>query len=474
MAKFSRRSFLKNTAWAAAAAAVWPARSWAQTAGANGDIRIAVIGLNGRGKSHIDAFPRIPGVRLVALCDVDTAILNRAAQALRDKGNPVQTYGDARELLARPDIDAVSIATPHHWHALLTIWACQAGKDVYVEKPTCHNVWEGRQMINAAAKYNRVVAVGAQCRSSYSMAEAVAWVKAGNLGRITASRGLCYKPRPSIGLTVGPQPVPATANYDLWLGPAPMVPLRRKNLHYDWHWFWATGNGDLGNQGIHQMDIARWFLGEPALAPRTLSVGARLGYVDDGETANTQVIVHDYERAPLIFEVRGLPTEAYRGAKIGVIVHCEGGTVVVPSYTTAQAFDRDGKQVKEWSGATNHFANFTDVVRSRKLADLHCPLAEGHVSSSLCHTGNISQRLGAATPPGELRERIQGNAGLAEAYGRMAGHLDKDGVDLDKTPAALGAPLIMDPGAERFVGNDAANALLTRDYRAPFVVPAIA
>jgi predicted dehydrogenase len=429
-------------------------------AGANSDIRIAVIGLNGRGKSHIAEWPRIPGVRLVALCDVDTAILDRAAQALRDKGNPVQTFVDAREVLARSDIDAISIATPHHWHALLTIWACQAGKDVYVEKPTCHNVWEGRQMIQAAAKYQRVVQAGAQCRSSFSLAEAVAWVGAGNLGRITASRGLCYKPRPSIGLTVGPQTPPATANYDLWLGPAPMTPLRRKNLHYDWHWFWATGNGDLGNQGIHQMDIARWFLGEPALAPRTLSVGARLGYVDDGETANTQVIVHDYERAPLIFEVRGLPTDGYHGAKIGVIVHCEGGTVVVPSYTTAQAFDRDG------------FANFIDVVRSRKTADLHCPLAEGHVSSALCHTGNISHRLGTATAPGELREKIQGNAAMAEAYDRMVGHLQNHGIDLGKTPDVLGAPLILDPGTERFVGNDAANELLTREYRAPFVVPA--
>jgi hypothetical protein len=222
------------------------------------------------------------------------------------------------------------------------------------------------------------------------------------------------------------------------------------------------------------MDIARWFLGEPALAPRTLSVGGRVGYVDDGETANTQVIVHDYEKAPLIFEVRGLSTEAYHGAKIGVIVHCEGGTVVVPSYTTAQAFDRDGKKIKEWSGATNHFANFIDVVRSRRTADLHCPIAEGHVSSSLCHTGNISHRLGAATPPGELRERIQGDAGLAEAYDRMAGHLSNHGVDLGQTPLALGAPLVMDPATERFTGNDAANALLTREYRAPYVVPAIA
>jgi predicted dehydrogenase len=472
MKNLSRRSFLK-TAGVAAAASTLPARAWAQVAGANSDIRVAVLGLNGRGKTHIAEWPKIPGVRLVALCDVDTAILDKAAQALRDKGNPVQTFVDAREVLARSDIDAISIATPHHWHALLTIWACQAGKDVYVEKPTCHNVWEGRQMILAAAKYNRVVQAGAQCRSSYSLAEAVAWVAAGNLGRITASRGLCYKPRPSIGLTVGPQTPPATANYDLWLGPAPMVPLRRKNLHYDWHWFWATGNGDLGNQGIHQMDIARWFLGEPALAPRTLSVGARLGYVDDGETANSQVIVHDYERAPLIFEVRGLPTGAYRGAKIGVIVHCEGGTVVVPSYTSAQALDKDGKTIKEWSGATNHFENFIDVVRSRKLADLHCPLSEGFVSSALCHTGNISQRLGATLPPDELREKIQGNAPMAEAFGRMAEHLAKNGVDLGKTPSGLGVPLVMDPATERFVGNDDANALLTREYRAPYVVSAI-
>ncbi len=469
----TRRTFIKTTALAVAGTAL-PARSWAQVPGANGDVRVAVIGLNSRGKSHIDAFTKLAGVRLVALCDVDTAILNPAAQSLRDKGHPVETFVDVRELLARPDIDAISIATPNHWHALLTVWACQAGKDVYLEKPTCHNPWEGRQIIAAAAKYGRVIQVGAQCRSSDSLAEAVAWVRAGNLGRLNAVRGLCYKPRPSIGLTTGPQPVPATVDYDLWVGPAPMVPPRRKMFHYNWHWFWATGNGDIGNQGIHQMDIARWFLGEPALAPRTLSVGGRLGYVDDAETANSQIVVHDYPKAPLIFEVRGLPTDSYHGAKIGVVAHCEGGTVVVPTYTTANAYDGDGKLLKSFSGESNHYENFIDVVRSRRTADLRCPIAEGHVSTCLCHTANISHRLGAGVPQGELREKIRGNTAMAESFGRMAEHLSKDGVDLDKTPATLGFPLALDPSTERFIGNDAANALLTREYRAPFVVPQIA
>jgi hypothetical protein len=337
------------------------------------------------------------------------------------------------------------------------------------------------------------------------MAGAVAWVRAGNLGKITAARGFCYKRRDSIGKTSAPTPVPAGVNYDLWTGPAPLVPSHRNSakngpIHYDWHWINAYGNGDIGNQGIHQMDVARWFLGESGLPRHTLSIGGRLGYEDDGETPNTQVIVHDYATAPLIFEVRGLPKNAganvttdglgsaeaaaaavstmdkYRGVAVGNVIDCEGGYVMTNSYFAAAAYDPAGKLLKEFKGQDGHMANFIDVVRSRKTEQLCGPIGEGHVSSALCHLGNISHQIGRAAPEGELHEQIKGNAALAEAYGRMAEHLALNHIDLGKTPLTLGAPLAFDAAAEKFTGGNAAaaNALLTRNYRAPFVVPQLA
>lgn len=480
----TRRDLLKTVGLAVTSIALAP-RSWAQVTGANSDIRVAITGLNGRGGGLLKAFREVKGARIVALCDVNTEVLERAAKTFRDRSEPVQTFVDFRELLVRPDIDAVVIATPHHQHALQAIWACQAGKDVYVEKPVSHNIWEGRQLVAAAKKYDRVVQPGTQSRSRHPIIEAVEWVRAGHLGRVTSARGLCYKRRASIGQTSGPQPVPATVNYDLWLGPAPNAPLRRKNLNYDWHWQWATGNGDLGNQGVHEMDIARWFLGERGIAPRTWSLGGRFGYQDDGETANTQLLIHDYASAPLIFEVRGLPAKAetekmdeYRGAAVGVVVACEGGSIVLDA-RRVEAFDRDGKRIREFTQnkaepVVDHFKNFLGVVRSRKVADLPCSIEDGHVSSALCHLGNISHRLGKLLGPDELREQIRGHAPLAEAFERMSGHLAANRIDLKKTPASLGLPLAFDPVTEKFSGNAAANALVTRDYRRPFVVPQLA
>jgi predicted dehydrogenase len=483
MTPISRRSFLKTASLATAGAAFSSCVSAQRVIDANEDVRIGIVGLGitgGRGNSLVTEFGKLPGVRLVALCDVDSAILGAAMAKQRDLGHDVKSYADYRDVLARPDVDAVIIATPNHQHALQAIWACQAGKDVYLEKPVCHNIWEGRKIIEAAAKYQRIIQVGSQARSSDSVAEAVAWVRAGNIGHITDVHGLCYKRRDTIGLTTGPQPVPATVNYDLWLGPAPLAQPRRTKFHYDWHWFWDYGNGDLGNQGVHQLDIARWFLGESALAPRVLTVGGRLGYIDDAQTPNTLVTWHDYAKAPLIFEVRGLPTRAgtnqmdnYQGASVGVVVHCEGGSVVVPAtYISAQALDRDGQVLKNFASAPpSHAANFIEAVRSRKLEVLHAPIREGYRSSSLAHISNISYRLGQKTAPDIVLEQIKGDSAHNEAYGRMAEHLGANGVDLAKTPLTLGAPLALDTVNDRFINNDDANALLTAEYRKPFVVP---
>jgi predicted dehydrogenase len=474
----TRRSFLKSTALATAAVS-WSARSWAQVDGANSDIRVAVVGFGGRGQDHLGGLSKVKGCRIAGLCDVDDAILGKEKTKWADKGVTVEAFTDIRKLLDSKNVDVISIATPNHWHSLAAIWGIQAGKDVYVEKPVSHNVWEGRQLVEAARKHKRIVQTGTQSRSSHAIKEAVQWVQGGNLGKVLVARGLCYKPRPSIGKVDGVQPVPAGVNYDLWCGPAPMDPIRRRRFHYDWHWFWNYGCGDLGNQGIHQMDIARWFLGEGKLSPRILSVGGRLGYEDDGETANTQIIYHDYDKAPLIFEVRGLPEAAGAkamdsfpdkkiGGSIAVIVHCENGLVVVPNYSSATAYDKDGNEIKKWNGSKNHYENFINAVRSRKHTDLNADILEGHLSSALCHTGNISYRLGKKAKQGELLEKLKGDKNHLEACERMFAHLRANNVDLDATQASLGLPLKMDPATERFIGNDRANEMLTREYRKPY------
>jgi predicted dehydrogenase len=486
MKKLNRRSFLKQSTLAGASLSLWPAISKAQGS-ANGDIRVAVVGFGGRGGDHIKGFSELEGVRLVALCDVDKRILDREVKKRADAGKPVEAYTDIRKLLENKDIDVVSIATPNHWHALGAIWAMQAGKDVYLEKPVSNNVWEGRQIVKAARKYNKLCQTGTQSRSSREgIAKMVEWVNAGNLGKILIARGQCYKPRGSIGKTEGPQKVPDYIDYDLWCGPAPLDPPRRNNpkfgpIHYDWHWFWAYGSGDLGNQGIHQMDIARWFTGEMALSPRVFSVGGRLGYVDDAETPNTQVVFHDYAKAPLIFEVRGLPEKTgasnmdkfppTNGGSVCVNIHCEGGLVHVPNYNGAIAYDKDGKKIVEFKGSESHYANLVKAIRSRKVSDLHADILEGHLSSALCHTGNISYRLGRKQSPDEIREAIKADSSALEAVGRMQEHLAANGVDLAKTPLTLGPVLKMNPETERFIGNAEADKLLTRDYRKPFVVP---
>ena len=489
--KLDRRSFLKTTLISTTSLSLFPAlaaetgakvtaqaSATTRVIGANSEIRYAVVGFNGRGRSHLEDLSRIKGTRLVALCDVDRKVLDRELDKCKTNGAQVEGYTDVRKLLENKDIDVVTFATPNHWHSLGSIWAVQAGKDVYVEKPVSHNVWEGRQLVKAARKHNCIVQAGTQSRSSSGIAEAIAWVREGHIGKILRSRGLCYKRRPSIGKVAGPQPVPPSIDYDLWCGPAPKEPLMRQRLHYDWHWVWPTGNGDLGNQGIHEMDVARWVLGVDELSPRVLSIGGRLGYEDDGTTPNTLIVFHDYKPAPLVYEVRGLPAahgsgkmDEYHGAGIGIVTDCEGGSMVIPSYNSATIHDKDGKEIKTFRGSSSHVANFINAVRSRKHTELKADILEGHLSSALCHTANVSYRLGQTHSPEEIREAIKNNSELSEMLGRMEEHLAANQVDLHKSPATLGQVLNMDPKTERFLDNAEANRMLTREYRAPFVEP---
>ncbi|MCB9891939.1 MAG: Gfo/Idh/MocA family oxidoreductase [Planctomycetes bacterium] len=485
----TRRTFLG----AASASLVLPATLRSRCLGSNEDLRIAVVGVRSRGGAHIAGFRNLKGVRVVALCDVDRDILAREVERF-ENGNPkrgwpagekVRAYTDIRKLLEAEDIDAISVATPNHWHALMAIWACEAGKDCYLEKPVSHNLREGRLIVESARKHGRIVGSGTQCRSSTGMQEAMQFIHDGGLGEIRLARGLCYKRRASIGKVQGDQKVPESIDYDLWTGPAPLVPLRRRSLHYDWHWIWATGNGDLGNQGIHQMDLCRWALGESQLAPRVLSLGARLGYDDDGETPNTQLILHEYAKAPLLFEVRGLPSgkpgtkneqgkvqgspmDQYHGASIGCVIHGSEAEMRIHSYNGGTVWSNDGEKLRDFNGGGDHFANFVQAVRSRKHSDLNSDIEEGHVSSALCHLGNVSLRCGRSLGFDEARERIAGRKDLVEAYGRLGQHLRANGLALEECQLEVGVPLEVEPASEAVTGSDRAPALLFRKGRGAF------
>ena len=480
MSRRNRREFLEDSMFAAAAAVAASAvpstmaNAEEQSASPNERLGVAVVGVRGRGGSHIGAFAGRKDTEILYICDADRDIgEKRAEEVARRQGRKPQFVEDIRSLLEDNRVDIVSIATPNHWHALGSIWAIQAGKDVYVEKPVSHNVSEGRRIVQAARKHNKICQTGTQCRSNPGMRAAIEFVQSGKIGRVKVARGLCYKRRPSIGPRGTYQP-PASVNYDLWLGPAPLAPVTRPQFHYDWHWQWDYGNGDLGNQGIHQMDIARWGLGVDQLSRSVLSYGGRFGYVDAGETANTQVVIHNYGEQTLVFEVRGLETGDLRGAKVGVIFECEDGYVVVPSYDSGAAFDLKGNMIARFSGGADHFQNFLAAVRSRKYTDLTADIEEGHLSSALCHMGNISYRLGKAMSIEAAKkhlEEVKCQDRVLETFQRTLEHLKENDINLAQLEITVGPELAFDPQTETFVGRADANALLTREYRAPFIVP---
>jgi len=488
MSSFTRRSFMKSTI--AAGAGMVLAGPNSHVRGANNDLRFAVVGTGGQGSGHIRYFNDKEGVNVVALCDADRDHVNKRADELEKKsGRKIQRYTDVRKLLEDKNIDAITSATPNHWHSLVTIWACQAGKDVYIEKPVSHNVWEGRKMVEAARKYDRIVQTGTQKRSSAAHKAAYKWIHEGNIGAIKWVRSFCYKGRgPNTNGIVygtnGPTSPPPGVDYNLWCGPAEMKPLRRKSLHYKWHWMWNKGCGDLGNQGIHEMDLGRWALGDPKLAPRVISFGGRPGVSqtgDTGETANTHIIYLDYKPAPLIFEVRGLPRKKgdksmdnFRGIRVGVVVQCENGYFAAGD-GGGWVYGNDDKKIKQFSGGGggSHHQNFVDAVRSHKVSDLNADIEKGHFSSALCHMGNTSYRLGKTMPVDEIKKTIGDNADMMDSLDRMLVHLKANEVDLEAEPLTLGPMLTMDPEKEQWVGeySEWANMYLKRNYREPFVVP---
>ncbi len=459
----SRRDFLKLTSAGVAGTALGvTASSYAGIVGANDRVRVAICGVRGRGNDHIRGFPRVPGTEIAALCDVDESVLNHRLGDIENMGLPKpKSYVDVRKLLEDKEIDAISIAAPNHWHSLMAIWGCQAGKDVYVEKPCSHNCFEGRQLVRAVKKYNRICQHGSQWRSNPGMLDAMKHLHDGTIGDVYMARALCYKWRGSIGHATE-EPVPAGVHYDLWTGPAPLKPFTKNRFHYNWHWIWDTGNGEVGNQAIHEIDIARAGLGV-GFPTSVSAAGGHFMFQDDQETPNTLNATFcfdapDGRRKMLELEVRhwitnhedgasgvppaGLTTDSKKkpgdkqqslGPKdaktntVGNLFYGSNGYLAVDGYDAYKTWLTD-EVAPGPSGKSSgdHYANFVDCIRSRRSQDIHSPIEEAHISTTLVHLANASYRLGRT--------------------------------------------LRFDPAQQQVIGDEEANRLLRGSYRAPYVV----
>jgi predicted dehydrogenase len=480
MSRFTRRQVLK----AAAASTVFPlftisgTKASANVLGANERIRAAVAGINGRGSAHIAELGQVEDVEIACLVDPDSTLYASRIKSVETRfGNKPQCLPDIRQALDDKSLDVVTVATCNHWHSLITVWACQAGKDVYVEKPISHNVFEGRQCVAAAKRYSRVVQHGTQQRSSQERANEIAAVQSGKYGKLLVSKGYCCKPRWSIGTKPIEDP-PATLNWDIWLGPAPMQPFHRNLVHYNWHWFWDTGNGDIGNQGVHEMDVARWAIPNATLPTKVWSLGGRFlpDGPDQGQTPNMLLSVYEFGDVLLVFETRGLV--AKEGAPPQIVRN--------EYYTTegvirnGEFFPKNGGAAEKVSGGTprqvtpgDAFGAFVAAVRSRKPEDNNCDAEVAHYSSALCHLGNISYRLGESAKFNDKLRAFGDNKEVVEAFETVKGNLQAVKISLDTNTYTVGRMLNFNPKAEQFIGDEQANALLTRNYRAPYVVPKI-
>jgi len=472
--KIGRRRFVTSLLAAGAAVSV-PRVARARVLGANDEILMGQVGLGGRGThAHIPSFQGQQGVTVVALSDPDTQRMGAAAGLIESKyGHKADQYPDMRKLFDRKDIDAIGNATQNYWHGLSTIWACQAGKHVYVEKPLSHYIWEGRQMVNAARKFDRIVQCGTQHRSEAKFEQAFAWIREGHLGKIKYLTAFANKPRSSCGKREEPLPIPETVDYDLWCGPAKKLPIYRDKLQYDCSFDWNTGDGESCNQGVHEIDVARWCLGETMLPRRVMSIGGRFLFNDACDVPNTQIIYYDFPTAPVIYEVHNLRKAAgsnampdFRGERVGVVVDCEGGSV---SLYRGIARDNDGKQVATFSGGGNHFANFISAVRAGSRETLNAEVEVGHRSTAVCHTGNISYRVGQIATAEAQRAAVADIPVWAEAYERFVEHLKAN--EIDPNTATLGPWLQVDRQNECFKDHEEANKLAHGYYREGYEVP---
>jgi predicted dehydrogenase len=437
----------------------------------NERLTVAVIGVRGRGGDHAQAFASRPDCQIAYICDADREVGARVAKKFAKDGREPKCVEDMRRIFDDQAVDVVSIATPNHWHSLAAVWAMQAGKDVYVEKPISHNISEGRRVAQVARKYGRICQGGTQYRSSGSIRAAAQYIREGKLGTVKVARCYTYRGRNSIG-PAGQYAPPPSVDYNLWAGPAPMAPITRKSFHYDWHWFWDFGNGEIGNNSVHAVDAMRMVLDLQGLGRGVLCYGGRVKFNDAAETANTQIVIHDFNDITVVQEIRNLKTTPPRFSGMCIITGTQGYLAVGGASTV---FDLDGKLVQKLEGpGDDHFANFLKAVRSRKREDLNAEIVEGHLSAALCHLGNISYRLGQPASPNDIRERLQTlkvNENVVETFEAIRTHLAENDVNIDQERLMLGPWLEIDSARETFVNNPRADALLTRDYRKPFVVP---
>lgn len=500
----NRRRFLGTSAVTLAAPMVHTSSARAANPAPNEKLGVAICGVNSRGGEHIRGFDKDPRTEIRVLVDIDPDVAEKRANKVADlQGKRPKVVTDIRDCFDIDGVDIVTAATPNHWHALMGVWAMQAGKDVYIEKPISHNVSEGRTLVDAAKSYGRMFQTGTQCRSSTGIIPAMQFIADGGIGEVNFARGLCYKRRKSIG-PLGDYAVPSDVNFDLWSGPASFTDpkLTRQRFHYDWHWQRHYGNGDSGNQGPHQTDVARWGLGLERHPQTILSYGGRLGYqaerkdpgyVDAGDTANTQVSIYDYGDKCIVFETRGLGVDdsddeeinalfdSKKGNKIGVIFYgSEGYVVQGPSYSRAAAYDRSRNLIREFKATSSvgddHFSNFIDCVVSRDANQLNADAMCGHLSAAIAHLGNTSYYVGQdhLATPAEIRDALSVIKSLdddAATLDRTVKHLQANGVDTDATPLSLGPVLQFDVDSERYTNHDGANAYLTREYREGFEVP---
>jgi predicted dehydrogenase len=499
MSKLNRRQFTAATSAGFFVAAAPHVRAQSP----NEKLGVCVVGVNSRGNEHIRGFDKDPRTEIRAIVDIDESVgRQRVAKVKEMQGTEPAFFKDVRDAIDMDSVDILTCATPNHWHALMGVWAMQAGKDVYIEKPISHNIHEGRALVAAAQKYGRMFQTGTQSRSSSACQDAVKFIADGGIGEVNFARGLCYKRRKSIG-PLGDYPIPEKVDFNLWSGPATYTDpkVTRQRFHYDWHWQRHYGNGDLGNQGPHQTDIARWGLGLNRHPNAIISYGGRLGYqaerkdpkyVDAGDTANTEVSIYDYGDKCIVFETRGLDVSQSlgkdvaamfgdkRGNKIGVIFYGSEGYLAQVSYDRCRAFDKEMNLIKEFTArdvGDAHFANFISACQSRDYSSLNADALTGHYSAGVSHLGNISYYLGEhnTVSASELEEAISKIKSLDDNVStakRTLEHLTGNGVDLAKTPICLGPQLKFDPEAEKFTNNDDANEMLTREYRSGFEVPA--
>jgi len=411
MKSMNRRNFVNSTTAFGALSAL----SYSRVLGANERINVAVIGVHGRGRNHIKSFDSIKGVSVVALCDVDKNVLDLESANF---AKPVVKYGDYRELVQDKEIDVISIASPDHWHVPMAAHAILAGKDVYIEKPLSHTIEEGRYLADLAKREKKIVQHGTQAKSLQSCRNAVRYMQSGELGKIRLAKAINHQLRKPIGREPDAD-VPAGVDYDLWLGPAPLRLFTANRFHYNWHWFWDYGCGDIGNDGIHQIDIARWGL-EVGFPRAVMSSGGQLFYNDDHETPDTQTAVFEFDDTAIIYEMRLWTDYKLEGHDNGNIFYGDNGTLSMGREGWRVTFKDGSAGPFEPRGPHNHYENFIEALRNDNPGLLNADVLEGHISSALCHMGNISMRVEQRLEFDADRERFvnspEANGMLAKAY----------------------------------------------------------